>query len=55
MAICTYCGKSFTASGKMYVEKTGKIIYFCSSKCEKNKIKLGRQSRDLKWITKEKD
>ena len=32
----------------MVVLKTGKIIYYCSSKCEKN-TKLGRKSRTTRW------
>lgn len=33
----------------MYVKKDGKILYFCSMKCEKNMLKLGRKERKIKW------
>lgn len=33
----------------MYVKKDGKIYYFCSSKCEKNLLKLKRKPRNIKW------
>jgi large subunit ribosomal protein L24e len=36
----------------MYVKKDGTIYLFCSSKCEKNRIKLGRVSRKVKWVKK---
>ncbi|MDO5820776.1 MAG: 50S ribosomal protein L24e, partial [Methanobrevibacter sp.] len=26
------------------------IYFFCSSKCEKNMIKLGRVPRKVKWV-----
>ena len=38
----------------MYVQKTGKILRFCSRKCEKNMLKLGREPRNVKWVTKKK-
>jgi len=39
-------------TGKMFVFKTGKISYFCSSKCEKNMLKLKRKPHTVRW-TKE--
>lgn len=33
----------------MFVQKDGKILHFCSSKCEKNQLKLKRKPRKLKW------
>ena len=32
------------------VKKDGSIYFFCSSKCEKNMIKLGRVPRKVKWV-----
>ena len=50
MAKCTFCGYMMEkGTGKMYVEKDGKITNFCSMKCEKNKMKLKRNPRKLKW------
>ncbi len=48
MVICTFCGESFENSGKMVVLKTGRIVYYCSSKCEKNVV-LGRKPRNTRW------
>ncbi len=47
---CSFCGKEIS-SGKdrIYVNKKGKAWYFCSMKCEKNLVKLGRDPRKLKW------
>ncbi|MBI3034636.1 50S ribosomal protein L24e [Candidatus Woesearchaeota archaeon] len=42
---CEYCGENIEkGTGKMYVRKTGKIYYFCSSRCEKRTVKLRRKS-----------
>lgn len=47
---CTFCGEEIeSGTGLMYVKKDGKIFHFCSSKCEKNQIGLGRKSRKVKW------
>lgn len=58
MAVCTFCGQTLDkGTGKMYVKKDAKVFYFCSMKCEKNMIKLGRKPRTTKWTeayTKEK-
>ena len=41
---CSFCGENIErGTGKMFVKKTGRIHYFCSSKCEKNLINLGRK------------
>jgi len=48
MVTCTFCGNNFENKGKMFVKKSGKILYFCSSKCDKN-LTLGRKARDTKW------
>ncbi|MFC1753818.1 50S ribosomal protein L24e [Thermoproteota archaeon] len=50
MAKCTFCSKPLPhGTGKMYVKKDGKLFYFCSSKCEKNQLKLKRKPRYVKW------
>ncbi|MBU0666530.1 MAG: 50S ribosomal protein L24e [Nanoarchaeota archaeon] len=50
MAKCDFCKKPIPAgTGKKYIKKDGKILDFCSSKCEKNLLKLGRKSRTTKW------
>ncbi len=48
--ICSFCGKEIEpGTGKMYVTRDGKVYYFCSSKCYKNMIVLGRSPRRVKW------
>ena len=50
MVKCSFCGNNLIpATGKMYVKADGKVLYFCSSKCEKNLIKLKRKPKDTKW------
>jgi len=50
MSRCSFCGKIMErGTGTMFVKKDGKILYFCSSKCEKNLLKLGRVPRRIKW------
>jgi len=47
---CSFCGEEIErGTGKMYVKKDGKILYFCSMKCEKNMLKLGRKPLQTKW------
>tara|TARA_B100001971_G_C18199162_1_gene543440 strand:+ start:1014 stop:1193 length:180 start_codon:yes stop_codon:yes gene_type:complete len=47
---CTFCGDIVErGTGKMYVQVDSKILYFCSSKCEKNMLKLRRKPITTKW------
>jgi large subunit ribosomal protein L24e len=51
MVKCSFCNNEMPkGTGKMYVKASGQIWYFCSSKCEKNLIKLGRIPREEKWV-----
>ncbi len=53
MVSCSFCGKEIVpGTGKLYIKKDGKVLHFCSTKCEKNMLKLGRKPREHKW-TKE--
>lgn len=54
---CSFCGNAIErGTGKIFVKKTGKILAFCSRKCEKNMLKLGRNPRIIKWtLTHRKD
>lgn len=46
MEPCSFCGKEIPfGTGKMYVKKDAKILYFCSRKCEKNLLELKRNPR----------
>jgi large subunit ribosomal protein L24e len=47
---CSFCGHDFLQNiGQMYVRNDGTVLWFCSSKCRKNSLKLGRDPRKLKW------
>jgi large subunit ribosomal protein L24e len=48
---CSFCGGKFRVGGKMLVKTNGTILYFCSSKCEKN-YSLGRSAKRLGWVRK---
>lgn len=55
MPKCSFCKEELEqGTGKMFVWNSGKIDFFCSSKCEKNMMKLGREPSKTKWITKKK-
>ena len=52
MPACTFCGHSIELGrGVTYVRNTGRILHFCSSKCQKNTLKLKRKPRNIKWTT----
>jgi large subunit ribosomal protein L24e len=52
---CSFCNNEIApGTGTMYVKASGQILYFCSSKCEKNMLKLNRIPREQKWTTKGK-
>jgi len=47
---CSFCNNEIPkGTGKMFVRVSGQILYFCSNKCEKNLLKLGRLPREHKW------
>ncbi|MFH0798218.1 MAG: 50S ribosomal protein L24e [Candidatus Woesearchaeota archaeon] len=55
MVNCSFCNKALErGTSKMFVYTSGKILYFCSQKCEKNMLKLNRKSRTTKWASTEK-
>lgn len=48
---CTFCGEKIDrGEGKIVVDKTGKSFFYCSSKCEKNHQKLGREPKNTDWV-----
>ncbi|MBS3153321.1 50S ribosomal protein L24e [Candidatus Woesearchaeota archaeon] len=50
MPNCSFCGNLYLmGEGKTFVQKSGKILRFCSAKCEKNMLKLNRKARHTKW------
>lgn len=47
---CEFCKLNMEpGTGKMYIKKDGRIMYFCSTKCEKNLMKLDRKPRTTRW------
>ena len=50
MVKCNFCGNELQrGSGRLFARKDGTILYFCSGKCEKNTLKLGRKATETKW------
>jgi len=50
MVKCTFCGTDISiGTGIIFVKKDSKVLNFCSRKCEKNMLKLGRKARTTKW------
>jgi len=44
---CSFCGTPVAfGTGKMFVKKDAKILWFCSRRCEKNLLVLKRSPRD---------
>jgi large subunit ribosomal protein L24e len=50
---CSFCGEKIQpGTGTIFVRASGKALNFCSMKCEKNMLKLGRKPAKTEW-TKE--
>lgn len=50
MAKCSFCKTVIEpGTGTMYVKKDSTILHFCTMKCEKNMLHLGRTARFVKW------
>lgn len=50
MPKCSFCDNAIEkGTGKLIIDKAGQMLWYCSSKCEKNMIKLGRDPRRFKW------
>jgi large subunit ribosomal protein L24e len=46
---CVFCGRDIEpGTGKMVVDHSGTVAFYCSSKCEKN-VGLKRSPRKTKW------
>ena len=55
MAKCSFCSCDIEpGTGKMFVMKDGKVLNFCSTKCEKHMFKLKRIPRKMKWVARPK-
>lgn len=52
---CSFCQQEIEkGTGKMFIKTDAKIFYFCSKRCEKNMLKLGRNPARVKWVSKKK-
>lgn len=50
---CSFCNNEIEkGTGLLYVKKDGSVLSFCSQKCKRNSLKLGREGRLLKWTSK---
>ncbi|MEM3399296.1 MAG: 50S ribosomal protein L24e [Candidatus Micrarchaeia archaeon] len=50
---CSFCKKEMEGgTGIMYVRRDGSLLYFCSRKCRKNLIGLGRKPHNVRWVVK---
>ena len=47
---CSFCKKKIApGSGCMVATNSGNVLFFCSSKCKKNMLKLKRNPKKYKW------
>jgi large subunit ribosomal protein L24e len=50
MVKCVFCGyDSPFMNGINIIGNDGTVSYYCSGKCRKNDLKLGRDKKKLKW------
>lgn len=50
MVKCSFCGNEvLRGTGKIFVKKEGAVFRFCSRKCEKNLLLLGRNPVKTRW------
>lgn len=50
---CVFCDLPIEpGTGMMFVRRDGTVLYFCSSRCERNMVKLKRKRRKVKWAVK---
>lgn len=55
MTDCSFCKREMPfGTGVTLAKNDGKLLHFCSSKCEKNTLKLHRKPANLKWASKQK-
>ena len=50
MVKCDFCKENIEpGTGKMLVMKDARVFNFCSTKCEKNMMKMHRKPRLTRW------
>lgn len=50
MVKCSFCGNDLKkGTGEMFVKKEGTVFFFCSGKCQKNLLNLGRSPHKTLW------
>jgi len=55
MPRCSFCKQNYEFPyGLSLILNSGDILYYCSSKCRKNMLKLKRDNKKVNWIRKEK-
>ncbi len=53
MPNCSFCKIDIDpGTGKMLAKNSGKVLWFCSRKCEKNMLILKRNPAKFKWASK---
>jgi large subunit ribosomal protein L24e len=53
MPRCSFCKQNYEfPRGLSLILNDGNILYFCSSKCKKNQLKLKRDNKKVNWIRK---
>ena len=53
MARCSFCEFPIKqGTGKIFVKTDGKVLSFCSGKCEKNMLVLKRKALNCQWTRK---
>lgn len=47
---CSFCGNDIEpGTGRMFIRRDGTVYFFCSSKCRRNLLDLGRTPRWTRW------
>lgn len=55
MAKCSFCNQAIEpGTGLTVIKNDGKIFRFDSKKCEASMIKMSRDPRKIKWVSKMK-
>jgi len=50
MTKCVFCGRDESPhKGVHLLKNDGSVNFFCSSKCRKNALNLGRDRKKIKW------